>query len=399
MKKKLFIMVLLTVNMIVYADDRYEQYYSADEQELKAARQEYDQMREELDRLVARNIDENSVHFVLRLLAVELQLVDKLLHDETGARLDDLLAKKKKLLEAGTKTAGYLYKAIIKFATNDILLTGKNGESKLGSTLRTSDKRRYLRRMKKILIDYRDDFLDKQYESFKRTLGLPSARYAPYNQQEQHGVNGDSLQVGTMSSLFRYEPQWSYDDRYGYAAQTPENLVWGQNPIMNHDQQSVDTKFTQLWDDCVARVDPNDVARLIDDVLTLVRYEIKTHVGSVEQRNKMLYGADESEQTMFFDLVQALSQVSPRARALFSTLREAATENTIKLGYWNPDVYEGYLEKYATRLESAKESATTESSTMAHVVQQDLGDCCDQIHYSMEHLTENLVYNVVPGNA
>jgi hypothetical protein len=393
MKKSILLLCCVSIYCGVIAKDRYDQYYSDDEQELKSARQEYDRMRAELDRLVACNIDDTSVHDVLRLLAVELQLADTLLHDETGALLDEMLAKKKKLLEAATKVAGYLHTAIMKFATNDILLTGKNGESKLGSTLKSSDKKRYLRRMKKIMIDYRDDLLDKQYESFKRTLGLPSGRYAPYNQQGNQGVKADALQAGTMSSLFRYEPQWCYEDRYG--SRPAENLVWDNKEVQTNNQKLGNEQCARLWDDCVAQVNQEDISRLIDDLLTLVHYEIKTHIGSVDERNKMLYGSDELERAVFFDLAQALAQVSPRARALFSTLRDAATENTLKLGYWNPDVYEGYLEKYAARLENAKKDTPV---YVTGVLRQDFGTPCEHVQCSIDQVTEQVVYNIIPDN-
>jgi hypothetical protein len=218
--KKIIMMILVGIPMstIMCSDIKYDQYYSSEEQKMKAARHEYDQAREELDRLVAKNIDENSVHFVLRLLAVELQLVDKLMRAETGGKLDALLTKKRKLLESANGTASYLYKSVMKFATNDILLTGKNGASKLGSTLHGSAKKTYLKRMKKVLSDYRNEFLDKQYDALKMTFGSPSDRCSQYvGQAHRHDM---------VRPSFHHGAQWRHhEDRVEAAAPEPENFL------------------------------------------------------------------------------------------------------------------------------------------------------------------------------
>ncbi len=395
MKKSIMMFILISTRLLSSSDDRYDLYYSADEHELKSARQEYDLAREELDRLVVRNIDEVSCHAVLRLLATELQLVDKLLHSQTGAVLDELLTKKKKLLESSTKTASCLYKAVMKFATNDILITGENGVSRLGSTLRDLDKRSYLRRMKKILAEYRNDFLDKQYETLKRTLGLPVARYAPYATQEPQDINVDMMPVGKAQPLFNYEPQWCYKDRYGDKAITAESFFdCDITTIDSFDKLSADAKFSSLWDDCMAQVHHKDIAQLMDDVLALVKHEMQSHLGSLSERNKMLYGASEGDNFAENDLVQALSQVSVRARALFSTLREAATENTMRLGCWNPDVYERYLDKYAERLECVR----AQPQNAVSVASQDLCNKSENGKGSMQRLISNFVYNIVPSH-
>lgn len=188
MKKIILLALVLTSASTLSSRENVVDDTISQEQEIKLARQRYDVVREELDRLVTQNIDATSVHFVLRLLEVELQLVDTLLRDETGAKVDELLSKKRNLIKTSTKVGVYLYKAIMNFAMNDILLPGKDGALKLGSTLRGADKRCYLKRIKRILIQYRNALFYEQYESLKYALGLPSARYAPYVPRESQAL-------------------------------------------------------------------------------------------------------------------------------------------------------------------------------------------------------------------
>jgi hypothetical protein len=187
MKKKLLSFFIVTVALasihsLVGFNDEYGACASNYDQNNKVVRQEYEQARQELSRVLLLDLDEASLLAVLHLFSIELQLVDKLLHAETGSRFDGLLHEKKAQLESATTTATYIYDLVMKFATNDSFFTGKKSTKKM--VFQGVDKKNYLHRMKNILTDYRKKLLNKQQDVSKRKLGLSSEKYVAFVGQQ-----------------------------------------------------------------------------------------------------------------------------------------------------------------------------------------------------------------------
>jgi len=433
MKKVLlfFVMVLLVLvsarSLLSCSGCRgcHQSWYEREAKELsrvhRVARQEYIYLKNDLDRMVAQNIDESSLRLIVRLLGVELDVVKSLLNSKTGQDIDKFLMKRKKLLRASTKTVSIVYTAIMNFATSDLLITGRKG-ARSDVPLRGWRKKNYLKRVQKVLKSYHKDFSDKQYYLSQRTLGLPTRQYHPY--VARHGgayPRNICTNINVKDNLLyksdfprkeksfksfcplgqnreaEYRPRKNYHRREGDISSVQSS--WQGE--LNEGVRGFGARFAGARDKFIDRMRSPEVVGLIDDVLTLVKNEIQNHVGSLKERSKMFCGTKNLQNicTNIEILEDEDITVSREAKIVFNALRETAISNTMSLGWWNPDVYEKNLQQYITRLENIRSQSNFMINGFKNDVQRKVSHSCTQLKKSLENLLGGFVYSLLPARS
>lgn len=375
--------------------------------------QNHGKLKEELDQLSSRDIDEQSLKNIICLLDLEIDLVRNLLDSRTGEDIDFLLRQRKKLLKRVTRTASLIYKAVMNFATNDESFFLKQKKRKHNtSMLYGAEKSAYLRRIRTVLTQYRTEFINKQYYVSQRTLGLPLDRYQQYHPVERNfgsewmphnvvnvNVNGGGRQSrshvapisGQRWNVPHYEPKRPYSVPRVYDYYYPNQDFFREPPRHNRlerNMQHFRSSFIDLQERFIDHMNRQESVVVLHDTLALVNNEIHNHVGSLNERNKMFYGGQDPYDlyTSIDAIDQKFASISPKAKMLFAAICDAATASTMSLGFWNPDIYEKNLYFYATRLEELKDRSIRMVNEFRQHMQDTIYDSCSRLENSLNGL-------------
>jgi len=146
------------------------------------AKKEHTRLTRDVKHAFSRNIDEVSIHVIVRLLDCELEIINGLLNGWSGIEMGRLLDKKNKLLKASMQTVSFVYEMIMNFATSDFLFDAKRNKIrtvKSSSTLTGAAKKSYLKIVQRILGQYRELLGNKRDNTFRRVFGIQSQILPP----------------------------------------------------------------------------------------------------------------------------------------------------------------------------------------------------------------------------
>ncbi|MCK5632130.1 hypothetical protein KAH94_00095, partial [bacterium] len=351
----------------------YEQETQKLKYDFRIAKHEHNRLKKEADSLLEKNIDENSLQVVLRLFDLELQLVNNLIHEKTGIEVEKLLNKREKILKIATETVAFFYKTVMNFATSNTLFNAKRRRQSSGP-LYGGERRNYLKRMQTVLSDYRQEFSDKKYLIVQQALHLPKKRYHAYVSQPQdfypQSINTSiDIQKPLVSTLYPNQNGKEYHQRLPIAG------FEFQDGFKNRSKK-MDSNFIAMKNSFIEKMPCKDIIVMIDNVSQLIQNEIYNHIGSLKQRRKMFYGDNDSQEiSTSIDIIESNLSASPKAKIMFGTIRDAAVANTMKVGWWNPDIYENNLRQYASRLEGLK----NESKRVLEIFRQTLKETQESI--------------------
>lgn len=169
------ILVIATIALLVLMNARLLAQDSMALPKAPVSAAEYQNMQGGLDRALNkfrsnRDFGEISAGQLLKLLGIEISLVDLLLAAKTGQVIEELVVRRNDLLEQTIPSVVFLYDRILDLATYDAKLydwkaSSKSDKESLKNALNMQDKRTFLERARVRLLNYQTLIRDLQYKA------------------------------------------------------------------------------------------------------------------------------------------------------------------------------------------------------------------------------------------
>jgi len=353
------------------------------------------QLKGKVESILAAHIDSASLDAILDLLDQEIRLVRTILKNQSAGQVSSVRERRDKILNSATKSAVVAYQAIMNSATDDFAIDSqiKKGRSKIA--LGIGAKREYLKRLHSVLERYRMEFGYKQHVAAHANGTLPlNQQLAQASQMKMgtdFGINTSVDAFGTVASKsFEKFPYFcSLITRSGEYVHDLSFAKSGAKNNLNGTLKNFRNRFAKIWTDNLSGMESEQVAPLVDDVLTLVAYEIENHPEALQRKAGM--GDSVDINTNIFTSGGVVPS-SKKANVLFGSIRNAAALNTMGSGPWNPDLYEENLKEYAKRLRSFADKVEAVCDDCDREKYGRFGSCC-VLRHSLDNLVGGIVYS------